>query len=93
MDLRVDCINKQPRQNTHEAIQYLGGPHPNGGRWRGSLAEVIAWIRQGHTFYTVDAYGRRAELRINRSASGNEYVQTVADNTWTNNLLALPECV
>lgn len=93
MDIRVDCINKQPRENTHEAIQFLGGPNPNGvGRWRMSRTEVIKWIRDGHTFYTLDAYGRRANLQIRKSASGNEYVQTVADNAWTNNLLSLPEC-
>ena len=91
MDIRVDCINKQPRDNTHEAIQNLGGVGPDEKRWRMTRQDVIKWIRDGHTFYTLDGYGHRADLQIRKSASGNEYVQTVADNTWTNNLLSLPE--
>ncbi len=69
--------------NLHEHITALG----NDGGFS-SVADVIASIRAGNRWYTLEG-GRRAEIKINKSPSGREYVQTVADGYWQNNLLSL----
>ncbi|MES1201053.1 MAG: DUF3892 domain-containing protein [Pseudomonadota bacterium] len=89
-DVLVDCINKQPRNNTHEGITHLGGPG-DGTRWKWPRKDVIESIEtQTNTFYTkVD--GKRAEVGIVEGPNG-KYVRTYADGKWNDNLLALNEC-
>jgi hypothetical protein len=40
----------------------------------------------------VDRLGNKAYLYPRENARGTQFVQTVADRVWTDNLLALPEC-
>ena len=85
-DAQVTCINKQPRNDTHEGITHLGGTD-----WKWTRQEVINSIEAGtNTFFTkVD--GKRADVAVRNGAHG-KYVQTHADGQWNNNLLALREC-
>lgn len=88
-EYQVSCINKQPRDNTHEGIQFLGGP--GGGGWKTTRQKVVSLIEGGEHFYTLNT-GKKAYLKVRVSAAGNKYVQTEADGVWQNNLLSLPEC-
>lgn len=86
-DVQVKCINKQPRNNTHEGITHLGGQG-----WKWTRDEVIRSIEAGtNTFYTFES-GRRATVGVVNGPNG-KYVRTHADGTWNDNLLALIECV
>lgn len=83
-ELRATCVTRTG--TTHETITHLGGP-ANGG-WKMTKQQVIDSMRT-HTFYT-EVDGKRADLHV---VKGNpDYVQTIADGRWTNNLLALPRC-
>lgn len=85
-DIRVTCINKMPRMNTHEGITHLGSA---GQRW--TRQQVIDWIKAGtNTFYTFEG-GKRANVGVVDGPNG-PYVRTHADGQWNDNLLALPEC-
>ncbi len=85
-DVQVTCINKQPRQNPHEGITHLGGTG-----WKWTRQQVIDSIQAGqNTFYTLVG-GSRANVAVVDSPNG-PYLRTHADNTWNDNLLALPEC-
>lgn len=85
-DVQVTCINKQPRNDTHQGITHLGGPG-----WKWSRQQVIDSINgRTNTFYT-QVGGRRADIGV-RDGPNGQYVQTHADGQWNNNLLALPEC-
>lgn len=85
-DVQVTCINKLPRNNTHEGITHLGN-----GAQKWTRQQVIGFINSGaHTFYTFVG-GRRADIRVRNGPNG-PYVQTQADGVWSDNLLALPEC-
>lgn len=85
-DVRVTCINKRDRDNTHEGITHLGG-----SQWRWTRAEVIKSIENGtNTFYTMKD-GKRADVKVVDGENG-KYVRTVADGKYTNNLLSLTEC-
>lgn len=85
-DVQVTCINKTPRDDTHEGITHLGG-----SGWKWTRADVIASIEAGtNTFYTkVD--GKRADVGVVKGQNG-KYVRTHADGKWNDNLLALKEC-
>lgn len=85
-DVQVTCINKQPRNNTHEGITHLGG-----FGWRWTRSQVIQSIEaKTNTFYTKVG-GNRAEIGVVNGLNG-KYVRTYADGKWNDNLLALPEC-
>jgi hypothetical protein len=86
-DVQVTCINKTPRNNTHEGITHLGG-----STWKWTRAQVIQSIEAGsNTFYT-SVGGKRANIAV-VNGPGGKYVRTHADGSWNDNLLALRECV
>jgi len=88
-DVRVTCINKLPRDSTHEGITHLGGS--GGGGWKWTRQQVIDSINaKTNTFYTLEN-GKRAEIGVVNGPRG-PYVRTYADGQWNDNLLALPEC-
>lgn len=85
-DVRVTCINKQPRNDPHEGITHLGG-----AGWKWPRADVIQSIENGtNTFYTQGSNGR-VNIGVVDGPNG-KYVRTYANGQWTDNLLALPEC-
>lgn len=87
-DVRVTCINKTPRDDTHHGITHLGG-----ATWKWTRQQVIDSINAGtNSFYTL-VDNKRADVKVRTTSDGREYVQTQADGYWNDNLLALPECV
>jgi hypothetical protein len=86
-DAQVTCVNKQPRNNSHEGITHLGGSN-----WKWTRQEVITSIEQGtNTFFTM-VDNRRADVGVISGPNG-KYVRTHADGYYNDNLLALRECV
>jgi hypothetical protein len=85
-DVQVTCINKLPRNDTHEGITHLGSKD-----WKWTRTKVIQSIEdKSNTFYTL-VNGKRADVRV-INGSNSKYVRTYADGIWTDNLLALFEC-
>lgn len=85
-DVRVTCINKQPRNNPYEGITHLGG-----SGWKWPRKQVIESIRaKTNTFYTL-VNGNRGNIGVVDGADG-PYLRTYADDKWNDNLLSLPEC-
>lgn len=86
-DVQVRCVNKTPRNNTHEGITHLGGSN-----WKWTRQQVIASIESmADTFFTL-VNGKRADVGVVNGPHG-KYLRTHADGVWNDNLLALPECV
>ena len=84
--IRISCINKTPRNDTHEGITHVGG-----AGWRKTRQEVINLIKNHtNTYYTLEG-GKRAEVAVMKGANG-EYLRTHADGKPTDNLLSLSEC-
>ncbi len=85
-DAQVTCINKQPRNNSHEGITHLGGQG-----WNWTRQQVVDSINnRTNTFFTW-VNGKRADVGVVKGPNG-DYVRTHADGVWSDNLLALPEC-
>jgi len=85
-DVQVTCINKSPRDDSHEGITHLGGTN-----WKWTRDQVIQSINLGtNTFYTR-VNGKRADVAIVHGRYG-DYLRTHADGQWNDNLLALSEC-
>lgn len=55
--------------------------------WR--VADVINSIGQGNHFYVLGSAGIRAFVQVRDN--GRQYIQTIADGVWANNLLSLQE--
>jgi len=85
-DVQVTCINKQPRNNTHEGITHLGG-----SGWRWTRSQVIQSIEAKTNTSFTRVGGNRAEIGVVNGPNG-KYMRTYADGKWNDNLLALPEC-
>ena len=86
-DIQVTCINKIPRNDTHEGITHLGGPN-----WKWTRAEVIRSIENNSNTFFTRVGGTRADVGVINGPNG-KYVRTHADRKWNDNLLALLECL
>jgi Protein of unknown function (DUF3892) len=94
--VRITCIRKAggDHYDPHIAISNLGwvndGTGENGSSTREQLYD---WLRNHNgVAYVLDRWGNKAFVYPRENASGTRFVQTYADNVWTDNLLALPEC-
>ena len=96
MSVRINCINKAGgyHDDPHVAIEFLGWTNEgNGNRGKSTRLEMYNWLKEGGEAYVKDRFGNKAYLVPKLSRNGNPFVQTIADNTPTDNLLKLPECV
>ena len=89
--VRIECINKSPRQDPHLRIQNVGGQNGNGTRWKMSEEQAIRSIEAGEYSFWVHAGGRSVSVKV-AEHEGRKYLKTEADDLQPNNLLSLPEC-
>lgn len=96
MAVRITCINKEHgyHQDPHHAIQNIGWMNEEDGKTgKNTRLEIYNWLKdKGGKAYVTDRYGNRAYVYPRENANGTKFVQTYADNVWTDNLLSLPEC-
>jgi hypothetical protein len=96
MAVRITCINKSNgyHGDPHHAISHLGWRNEETGETgKNSRLEIYNWLKdKGGVAYVSDSRGNRATVGTREHANGTKYLQTYADQVWTDNLLALPEC-
>jgi hypothetical protein len=88
----IKCINKSDRTNIHERITNIGGINQDGTRWKISQIEAISSIESGKWSFYVNRPAGKVNVIVAKSAAGNKYLKTEADDSQSNNLLILPEC-
>ena len=98
MAIRIMCINKAGGQHydPHTAITNLGWVNESDGKTgKNTRVEIYNWLKEkaANQAYVRDQFGNVAYLGTRESQHGTQFVQTYRDKTWTDNLLALPECV
>jgi hypothetical protein len=92
------CINKAGGQHydPHTAITNLGWLNEStGNTGKSTRLEIYNWLKKDSTnqAYVTDRLGNKAYLYPRENPNGTKFVQTYRDQTWTDNLLALPECM
>lgn len=96
MSVRITCINKSAgyHDDPHGAIDRVGWVEEGTGKTgNSSRLEMYEWIKyQNGVAYVLDSRGNRAYVGTRENARGTKYLQTYADDVWTDNLLVLPEC-
>lgn len=97
MAVKIGCITKNSgdHQNRYTAISELGWIEEHTGKTgRATRIEMYDFIKSGTgQAYVKDRYGNIAYLMTGVTNRGTKYVKTVADETKTDNLLELPECL
>lgn len=89
---RVTCIIKQEPYSPVERIQELQWTDDNGGGWWGTPQFVANKIKSGLDQFFVRNGWARTYLHWREGRNG-DFVQTYANDVWTDNLLELPQCV
>lgn len=89
--VRIECINKSPRQDPHKRIENVGGRNDDGTRWKLTEEQAISSIDRGQYSFWVSAGGQAVNVIV-ASHEGHRYLKTESDGLHPNNLLALPEC-
>ncbi len=97
MAIRITCINKSSgwHDDPHHAISHLGWSNDaNGNTGKSSRLEVYNWLKENKSnqAYVKDVRGNIAYVAPREHTNGTKFVQTHADNKWSDNLLALKEC-
>ncbi len=85
MATRIECINKQPREDPHKRIEHVGGRG-----WKLTTDEAIANIENGESYVVVA--GEHTANVIVAEHNGHKYLKTEADGYSPDNLLSLAEC-
>lgn len=97
MTIRIICINKDNgnHMNPYEAITHFEWTEDNTKKnGRSTLQEMITFIEGGGKAYVKDRRENISYLEVRTSTfGGNKYVRTIPDNTSSNNLLELDECL
>lgn len=97
MAIRIRCINKDNgnHENPHTAISFLGWVNEETGKSdKISRLDLYNWIKDKNgTAYVKDSLGGKVFVKTAITANGTKYVRTYSNNTPTDNLLSLPECV
>jgi|SRR5580704_16112286 hypothetical protein len=96
MAIRITCINKSGgfHADPHHAISDVGWVQDGTGKTgNNTRLEVYDWIKsQNGEAYVLDSRSNRARVGTRENSNGTKFLQTFADQVWTDNLLALPEC-
>jgi hypothetical protein len=96
MAIRITCINKSGgyHADPHHAIENLGWSNEKDGKTgKNTRLEIYDWIKNKQGIaYVRDSRNNKAYVGTRENANGTKYLQTYADQVWTDNLLALPEC-
>lgn len=89
--LQITHVSMSVGGSTHEHIEDVWvvdeNPPFKAGWWK--VEDVLREIERGARFVVGDGH-ERVDVQVGRSSTGHEYIQTVADGRWTNNLLVLP---
>jgi hypothetical protein len=94
--IRITCIRKSGGNHAdpHHAIEDLTWINEETGeKGVSTRLTIYDWIlNKNGAAYVKDFRGNKAIVGTRENTHGTKYLQTYADQVWTDNLLALPEC-
>jgi hypothetical protein len=91
MTIRITAISKPEGNPSHAAITELKWiDDANGKTGTVSREYLYNWIKSGNKAFVKDRANDVAYVETRENLYGTKFVQTYADRTWKDNLLALP---
>lgn len=91
MTIRITAISKPEGNPSHTAISQLKWVDVSNGKTGIVSREYsYSWIKIGGKAFVKDEANDVAYVGTRENLNGTKYVQTYADRTWKDNLLALP---
>ena len=92
MPLQITHIRKPNPQDPHEAISHYGWRKDSNGETGVDEREAVIGYLERNNEKAYVAHGSDKNWCGIRNNGHIKYLQTYADNKWTNNLLSLPQC-
>jgi uncharacterized protein YfaP (DUF2135 family) len=89
--IRIECVNKTPRQDPHKRIENVGGLNHDGTRWKMPEERAVQAIDNGTYSFYVSVNSQTVDVVV-ATHERHKYLKTKADSVQPNNLLSLPEC-
>lgn len=91
MAIEITHVGKTGHCEPYNAIDRIGGTHPDGKQWRLSQQDAIGVIERKELSFYIRAGGRIARVVLAEHA-GHKYIKTENDGVNPDDLLALPGC-
>ncbi len=91
MPLQITHIRKPVPNDPHEAISHYGSPKEDGTLGIYEREYLIKWLEDNNIKAFVSDTSNKVWCGI-RDNGHIKYLQTFADDKWSNNLLSLPQC-
>ena len=96
MSVKITCIKKDNgfHANPHIAISELGWINETTGKsGLSTRIQIYEFIKSGGESYVIGPNGTRVSLITDENEKGTKFVKTIVDNTTSDNLSALSECI
>lgn len=92
-EYEINAINKPNRNSSHDHITHIGNNY--GDSWRITREKAITMIDlKTASFYVIDrTTNKKVYIYVVRDGYHIPYIRTISDGKWSDNLLALPECI
>lgn len=79
--------------NPNEAIEAFCWMNPASNKTgKATRLEMVQWIEEGNQAYVQAPSGTKIFCYVRTSSHGVKFLQTYSNETYTDNLLSLPEC-
>ncbi|HEY1074271.1 MAG TPA: DUF3892 domain-containing protein [Patescibacteria group bacterium] len=95
MSVRIVCVTKPSGNlaNSHEAIEEYGWVNEKTGKSDiTKRVKMVEFLKGGGQAYVTNRQGIRAYCEVRTNQYGTEFLQTVTDGIYTDNLLSLDSC-
>lgn len=90
--VQIRCTRKTAPSDAPERIESVGGVNSDGKRWKTGASEAISLIEKGKYAFFIEKLGRRVDVVIARTGSGQKFLRSSDDTEHPHDLLSLPDC-
>lgn len=90
--LKILCTRKTTNPQAHLAITHVGGGNSSNMPWTLTVDEAIRTIELKQYTFIVMRDGRRTEVLVAQSRTGQKYLKCAIDGAEGNTLSQLPDC-
>lgn len=90
--LKILCTSKATHPQAHLSISHIGGVNSNKRPWTLTVEDAIRTLELKQYRYCVMLDGRRTEVYVAQTPSGEKYLKCGADFRDGDTLTSLPDC-